>query len=96
VDLLFALLFQVGPIVSIWAIIRYGPIKNRWWRGETWVGFGLFIGAIAFLIGFAGPIIVKPSANQGPLLGIFITGPIGLALGLFWGLLRAIRRRSES
>jgi hypothetical protein len=26
-------------------------------------------------------MIFVPSANQGPLLGIFITGPLGLVLG---------------
>ncbi|ESY71163.1 hypothetical protein X742_01675 [Mesorhizobium sp. LNHC232B00] len=32
--------------------------------------------------GFVGPIIFTPDANQGPLLGIFITGPLGLVVGL--------------
>lgn len=36
-------------------------------------------GVILGLIGFVGPLIFTPDANQGPLLGIFITGPIGLA-----------------
>lgn len=35
------------------------------------------IGAIGFCAGFFGPI----EANQGPLLGIFITGPLGFLLG---------------
>jgi hypothetical protein len=44
---------------------------------------------IGFLIGFLGPIFLSPGANQGPLLGIFITGPAGAILGLavFWGIL---------
>jgi len=40
-------------------------------------------------------MIVTPGANQGPLLGIFISGPLGLALGLVWGLIRATRRRGS-
>ncbi len=42
---------------------------------------GLVVGGIAFLAGFIAPIILKPQANQGPLLGIFITGPAGFVLG---------------
>lgn len=41
-----------------------------------------FIGFLGFLAGFIGPVILTPGANQGPLLGIFITGPLGFVLGL--------------
>ena len=41
------------------------------------LGFGI----IAFIAGFVGPIIFMPSSNQGPLMGIFITGPIGFVVG---------------
>ena len=34
----------------------------------------VIVGVIGFSIGFIGPIIFTPEANQGPLLGIFITG----------------------
>jgi hypothetical protein len=39
------------------------------------------LGAIDFSAGFFGPIIFMPVANQGPLLGLFITGPLGFVLG---------------
>ena len=45
------------------------------------------LGGIGFAGGFFGPILFTPEANQGPLLGIFITGPIGFVLG---GILGAI------
>ena len=32
---------------------------------------------------------MAPGANQGPLLGIFITGPLGFLAGLAWGVFRA-------
>ncbi len=49
---------------------------------------GAFIlGAIGFVGGYFGPIVLAPEANQGPLLGIFITGPLGFVLG---GILGAI------
>jgi len=38
--------------------------------------------AVGFLVGFLGPMVVAPDANQGPLLGIFITAPLGLIAGL--------------
>lgn len=41
----------------------------------------VIFGGIGFTGGFFGPIIFTPGANQGPLLGIFITGPAGFVLG---------------
>jgi hypothetical protein len=38
-------------------------------------------GGIGFCLGFFGPILLTPEANQGPLLGLFITGPLGAVLG---------------
>ena len=49
----------------------------------------LLVGGIGFAAGFLGPIVFAPDANQGPLLGIFITGPIGFLVGLAWGIFRA-------
>jgi hypothetical protein len=46
---------------------------------------GIIVGAIGFIAGYIGPIIFTPSANQGPLLGIFITGPLGFLVGLIGG-----------
>jgi hypothetical protein len=47
-------------------------------------GAGLF-GLIGFLGGFVGPMLFAPDSNQGPLLGIFITGPGGVVLGALAG-----------
>ena len=91
-----SLILLILLLVALWAIIRYGPFRTRWWRGEKPIGFALSVGAITFLIGFVGPIVVVPSANQGPLLGILYTGPLGLAVGLVWGLVRAERRRASN
>ncbi len=46
---------------------------------------GIIFGAISFILGFFGPIIFWPDAAQGPLLGIFFTGPSGFILGLIIG-----------
>jgi len=49
----------------------------------------LILGAVGFLAGFIGPMILAPDANQGPLVGIFISGPGGAILG---AILLAISR----
>lgn len=41
----------------------------------------MILGMSGFCAGFFGPILVNPGANQGPLVGIFITGPGGAVLG---------------
>jgi hypothetical protein len=47
--------------------------------------------------GFFGPIVLAPEANQGPLLGIFITGPLGFLLGFVLGYgYAALRERPET
>jgi hypothetical protein len=45
------------------------------------IAWPLLLGAAGFAAGFFGPIVFVPDANQGPLVGIFITGPGGVVLG---------------
>jgi hypothetical protein len=45
------------------------------------------MGIVGGAAGFFGPIFLNPDANQGPLLGILITGPGGLVAGAVLGLL---------
>ena len=47
----------------------------------------LIVGFTGFILGYIGPIILTPDANQGPLLGIFITGPAGVFLGAILGFI---------
>jgi hypothetical protein len=47
----------------------------------------LLVGGLAFAAGFIGPILFSGS-NLGPLLGIFVTGPIGTLAGAIWGIVR--------
>jgi hypothetical protein len=57
--------------------------------GSKWI---LILGAVGFAAGFIGPMIFVPEANQGPLVGIFISGPAGFALGaILWGLCALIK-----
>lgn len=48
---------------------------------RTILKWGVILGVIGFLGGFLGPMILTPDANQGPMLGIFITGPLGFLTG---------------
>ncbi|HEX7071375.1 MAG TPA: hypothetical protein VF190_11240 [Rhodothermales bacterium] len=50
----------------------------------------LIVGGIGFTLGFFGPLLLAPDANQGPLLGIFITGPLGAVAGAIGGFVRWI------
>ena len=93
--LVFVSVLPLLPWLALAWVVRHGPFRNRWWRGETALGFAALVGGAAFAIGFFGPLIWAPDANQGPLLGIFITGPAGFAVGLAWGLLRSAKRRRE-
>jgi hypothetical protein len=67
---------------------------------EASLASSIFVGALAtgglaFSAGFFGPILFAPSANQGPLLGIFITGPLGFLLGAVGGGLYWFIRRQR-
>jgi hypothetical protein len=61
-----------------------------------YVGYGAaIVGGIGFALGFFGPMIVTPGANQGPMLGLFVTGPAGALIGALGGLVYGLSRRSE-
>ena len=59
------------------------------------VAGGLLCGAVGFVGGFFGPLVLAPEANQGPLLGIFITGPLGVLVGGVGGLTYGTFRSME-
>jgi ABC-type Co2+ transport system permease subunit len=48
---------------------------------------GAVLGLVGLIGGFVGPILFMPDANQGPLIGILVTGPLGLLLGAVGGAL---------
>ncbi len=78
-------------------LLNYGAFGERW-RGvvRRALGPAVVVGGIAFAAGFLGPMLLAPGANQGPLLGIFITGPAGFLVGLGYGVVREVRRAGSS
>ena len=47
--------------------------------------WAIVMGAIGFIAGFLGPLLFHWGGNQGPLLGILYTGPLGFIIGLISG-----------
>jgi hypothetical protein len=93
------------PIRLVTALLGSAAAGRYVWRRAdgssgalfTAVSFGALVtGAVGFAAGFFGPLIFAPDANQGPLLGIFITGPLGVLAGavggaVYWFLRRRAR-----
>lgn len=88
----FGAFASVIAILAWWFALR-GHIPESRARIRTAVLGGFVLGAVGFAGGFFGPIVLRPEANQGPLLGIFFTGPLGFALGVLIGWLYSLFRR---
>lgn len=81
--------FVVALLLVLAAVgFRYGASDRMRQRTGYALRWALGVGAVGFVLGFFGPMLLAPGANQGPMLGIFITGPLGFACGLAWGLIR--------
>ena len=88
----------VGNLLAL--LIAVAVARSVWRRGDAVpdsvlgaVGYGAAIlGSVGFAAGFFGPMIFAPGANQGPMLGIFITGPAGALLGAVAGFFYGLNR----
>lgn len=78
---IIALLIAITIAVAVWKGMRATSHNLAY---HILMG-GIIVGAIGFVLGFFGPIIFNFGGNQGPLLGLFFTGPIGFILGLIAG-----------
>ncbi len=56
----------------------------------------MLAGAAGFSLGFFGPMLLAPDSGNGPLLGIFITGPLGALTGGVAGILHELKLRRSS
>lgn len=88
--------FLVGLAVA--AIILAASANLRHGLLTAIILGALGLGSIGFVLGFFGPMILDPGGNQGPLLGLLITGPggflLGGPLGALWWWLR--QRRAQA
>jgi hypothetical protein len=88
------------PLIAAVAVARYVWVRAdampKYLSGLVFYGAVLF-GGIGFIGGFLGSMIFAPEANQGPLLGISITGPAGVLIGTFAGLVYGfVKSRCEN
>ena len=81
---IFGLFGAIGGCVI--GVLRQGPPgRGRavgWWCARM---TGI-VGVVGFLIGFVGPLIFSPDSNTGPMLGIFVTGPLWAIVGAICGV----------
>ena len=87
----FAAALFVAAVIARYVWVQTQPLRAGLARSVL-LG-ALVTGASAFSLGFFGPIVFTPSANQGPLLGIFITGPLGFLLGAVGGAIHWFVRK---
>ena len=79
-DVLAALGALASALLAAGAVWRSTHAINQGLIG-TALYWAAVVGGIGFVGGFLGPIVLTPDANQGPLLGLFITGPLGFLIG---------------
>lgn len=70
------------PLVIWRGVLRRSSGPSLWRYTCTALSLVFGLGFIGFALGFFGPIFLSPASAQGPLLGIFVTGPLGAVVGL--------------
>jgi len=83
----------LSAVLTGWFILSAtkSPSKNS--LLSSIICWAFITGGVGFFAGFFGPIIFTPEANQGPLVGIIFTGPLGLLLGAIIGLIYWLRNK---
>jgi hypothetical protein len=101
--LLFVQIIPGDPsgLASLAALLTAMVLAGLTWSGTgggahgvlaTALTWSAIVGAVGFSGGFFGPMIFTPDANQGPLLGLLITGPLGCVVGAVGGLIVSLWR----
>jgi drug/metabolite transporter (DMT)-like permease len=85
VSVLISLIITLLILIFLWKKTENGLVPKN--LGPWMLIGGCAIGFIAFIFGFFGPMIFSPTSNQGPLLGILVTGPFGFLIGVIAGML---------
>jgi hypothetical protein len=85
------------PTVLAWLIILWPAslvVREYGGRGRGDIRrvavWGAVLGFLGFLGGFFGPLYIGPESPQGPLFGIFISGPAGALAGYVAGAARSL------
>jgi hypothetical protein len=86
-----ALCLLTMGLLCWWRVLVGQDPRARARIAASW-RMGWILGAIGLGLGFVGPLVVTPSANLGPLLGILVTGPGGFVLGGLGGALAGATR----
>lgn len=77
-------MYLMLSVVLLWFALKGSQAVERK-RALVALAVGLGLGFLGFVGGFFGPILLTPDSNQGPLLGILFTGPLGVVLGCLLG-----------
>ncbi len=87
---LLVVFYAVAACLGWVVVVRIGDAPSRLLirNAGRWAAF---LGIPAFAVGFIGPMILMPEANQGPLIGFLLTGPLGAFLGVVVGVVRSLR-----
>jgi hypothetical protein len=80
-----------------WYVWAHTAISKASLTNSVLLG-ALVVGGIGFSAGFFGPLLFMTSgrANVGPVLGLLITGPLGLILGAVGGAVHWYVRESRA
>ena len=87
VQVFFSPAYFAAACIVVFAYLRFASFRAGFFGFvRTLLGWGAIVGVVGFALGFFGPIIhcsyLGKDCPQGPLLGIFITGPLGFSLGM--------------
>jgi hypothetical protein len=89
-----ALWLLVMGLLCWWTVLAGQDPANRARIAASW-RMGWIVGGIGLALGFVGPLVITPTANLGPLLGILISGPAGFVLGALGAVLARPEERGE-
>jgi hypothetical protein len=89
--------FLVAAVVARYVWTHTASFQQAGLASSVLLG-AFVVGGLGFSTGFFGPLLFAPSgsANAGPLLGIFITGPLGIVLGAVGGAVHWYARRHRA
>jgi hypothetical protein len=90
-DAISAALSVPFAIIVGWSVWKSAS-RRRIGVGFVVLSVALIFGGLGLSIGFLGPMLFDLDANQGPMLGIFITGPLGFVLGAIIGYIYWLRK----